>query len=116
MNVKIKDAIIVGMLPAVLEGLLIHYADPTTSNWILVQSILFWFTCGFTVYLIEVGLHKVISGILFTVFLSLPWYIAEPVSKNKPEHLLPLIMTSIIMGLLIGLLSKKLNAMNKKNE
>jgi hypothetical protein len=58
MKVKIKNAVIVGLIPAILEGLLIHFADPTTSNWVLIQSILFWFSCGFVVYLIDIGLNK----------------------------------------------------------
>jgi hypothetical protein len=114
MNAKIKNAIIVGLIPAILEGLLIHFADPTTSNWILIQSILFWFSCGFVVYLIDVGITKIISCIIFTVLLNLPWYISLSIGNGKSEHLVPLIISSIIMGLVIGLVSKKLNKTNYK--
>ncbi|MDF1612566.1 hypothetical protein [Stygiobacter electus] len=114
MNVKIKNAIIVGLIPAILEGLLIHFADPTTGNWVLIQSILFWFSCGFVVYLIDIGLNKIISCILLTVLLNLPWYISLSIGSGKLEHLAPLFISSIIMGLVIGLVSKKLNKMNDK--
>lgn len=109
MNVKVKNAVIVGLIPAILEGLLIHFADPTTSNWVLIQSILFWFGCGFVVSLIDIGFNKIVSCILLTVLLNLPWYIALSIGNDKLDHLVPLIISSIIMGLVIGLVSKKLN-------
>jgi hypothetical protein len=114
MNAKIKNAIIVGLIPAILEGLLIHFADPTTGNWVLIHSILFWFSCGFVVYLIDVGINKIISCILLTVFLNIPWYISLSIANGKIEHLVPLIISSIVMGLLIGLVSAKLNKKSEK--
>ncbi|NOU20082.1 MAG: hypothetical protein HOO91_21200 [Bacteroidales bacterium] len=116
MNVNLKNASIVGIIPAILEGILIFSVEPTINLWLLSQAILFWFTCGFVVYLVDVGLPKIISGILFTMFLSLPWYIAESVSKDKPEHLVPLILASIVLGIIIGIASKKLNKTNEKNK
>jgi membrane protein implicated in regulation of membrane protease activity len=114
MNIKNKNAFIVGMIPAILEGLLIHFADPTASNWILIQSILFWFSCGFVVYLIDFGINKIISCILLTVLLNLPWYISLSIGSGKIEHLVPLIVSSIVMGLIIGLVSKRLNKSDDK--
>lgn len=109
MSAKIKNAILTGLVPAILEGLLIYFADAITSNWVLLQSILFWFGCGFVVSLIDIGLSKIVSSILLTILLSLPWYIALSTGAGNPDHLAPLIISSIIMGLVIGLVSKRLN-------
>ena len=105
---KIKNAVLTGLVPAILEGLLIYFADPNATQWIFIQSILFWFSCGFVVYLINLGSNKIISSILLTVFLNLPWYISLSISIGKYEHLAPLVISSLIMGLIIGLTSKKL--------
>ncbi|MBA3705147.1 MAG: hypothetical protein H0W84_04415 [Bacteroidetes bacterium] len=114
MNRKIKNAIIVGLIPATLEGLLIYFADPNTGSWILIQSILFWFSCGFVVYLIDLGINKIVSCILMTVLLNIPWYISLSIGSGKPEHLVPLIVSSIVMGLIIGVVSKRLNKSDEK--
>lgn len=108
MKTTIKQASVVGLLPAIIEAILIYFVEPAINKWILVQAVLFWFTCGFTVFLIDIKISEIFKSVLFTVFLNLPWYIAESVSKEKPEHLIPLIIASIIQGLVIGLLSKKL--------
>jgi hypothetical protein len=108
-NAKIKNAVIVGLVPAILEGLLVYFTAPTTNNWILIQSVLFWFSCGFVVYLVDIGLNKIVNCVLLTILLNLPWYIALTVGSDKIEHLVPLIVSSIIMGLVIGFVSIKLN-------
>lgn len=102
---KIRNACLVGIVPAILEGLLIYFTDPSASNWVLVQSILFWFGCGFAVYLVDIGSSKILNSMLMTVLLNLPWYIALTIVANKPEHLIPLIVASLIMGAIIGLVS-----------
>jgi hypothetical protein len=113
-NLKIRNAVLVGIVPAILEGLLIYFADPETSNWVLVQSILFWFSCGFVVYLIDIGPKKILSSILLTVFLNIPWFIALSVVASKPDHLMPLVVASVIMGTIIGFVSSRLNRRIKK--
>ncbi|MBI3134663.1 MAG: hypothetical protein HYZ14_08335 [Bacteroidetes bacterium] len=115
-TLKIRNAFIVGAVPAVLEGILIFLADPEASNWIVIQSIFFWFTCGFVVYLVNIGYRKILVSLLLTVFLNIPWFIALTVVANQPDHLIPLLVASIIMGTLIGLLSAWLNKpMQKSN-
>ena len=109
MNRKIKNAIVVGLIPAALEGVLIHFADPSADHWMLLQSILFWFGCGFVVYLIDLGINKILSCITLTIFLNLPWYISLSIGSGKPEHLIPLIVASTIFGLIIGVVSKQLD-------
>ncbi|MBS1506605.1 MAG: hypothetical protein JSS79_08170 [Bacteroidetes bacterium] len=113
----LRNALLVGSIPALLEGILIYVVEPTVASWLLLQAVLFWFSCGFIVHLIEVGLPALLHGIVFTVFMNIPWYIAESIGKNKPEHLLPLIIASVVMGIVIGFVSGKLkkNVKNKIN-
>ena len=114
-----KSAFFVGIVPALMEGILIYSVEPTINGWILFQAVLFWFTCGFTIHIIDIGFPRILHGIIFTVFLNLPWYIAESIVKNKPEHFMPLVIASILFGTIIGIISKKLknkisNEMNVK--
>lgn len=106
---KIKRSAIVGIIPAILEGVMILSVEPTIDRWVLFQATLFWFTCGVTVHIIDLGFPRIVHGILFTVFLNLPWYIAESIVKNKTEHFLPLVIASIVFGIIIGWTSKKLS-------
>lgn len=106
---RARNAVIVGLIPATLEGLLIYFADPLAGKWILTQSMLFWFSCGFVVYLIDFGSKRILTSILLTILLNIPWYIALTVVANKPEHLIPLIVSSLIMGAIIGFLTSRLD-------
>ncbi|MGB4820242.1 MAG: hypothetical protein WBP33_14125 [Saprospiraceae bacterium] len=106
---KLRNATIIGLVPAFLEGLLIYFADPKTDHWVLIQSVTFWFSCGFVVYLVEIGTKKIPTSILFTLILNIPWYIALTVVANKPDHLVPLIVSSIVMGAVIGFFSVWIN-------
>jgi hypothetical protein len=108
-KLKIRNAIIVGLIPATLEGLLIYFADPLAGRWILIQSMLFWFSCGFVVYLIDFGYKRILTSVLLTILLNIPWYIALTVVANKPEHLIPLIISSLIMGTIIGIATSRLD-------
>lgn len=112
-STKIRNAFLAGILPAILEGLLISFADPEASNWVLAQSIIFWFGCGFVVYLADIAPNKVVSSVLLTVLLNVPWYIALTVVANQPDHLIPLVIASLIMGTVIGLTSIWLNRKSK---
>lgn len=103
---KIRNAAIVGFLPFVLEGILIYSVEPNTDIWLLLQAVLAWFSFGFVVYLIDKGNKVVLNSIWLTILLNIPWYIAESVVKNKLEHLAPLIIASIVMGVVIGIASK----------
>jgi hypothetical protein len=108
-SLKIRNAIIVGAIPAILEGLLVYFADPLVGKWVLIQSILFWFSCGFVVSLADIGYRRIPVSILLTVLLNIPWYIALTIVANKPEHLIPLIISSIVMGTIIGYTSSRLS-------
>jgi len=108
-KVRIRNASIVGIIPATLEGLLIYFADPLAGKWILIQSMLFWFGCGFVVYLIDLEYKRILTSVLLTILLNIPWYIALTVVANKPEHLIPLIASSLIMGTFIGFVASRLD-------
>lgn len=106
---KITKAFITGAIPAFLEGLLIHFADPQAGNWLLLQSVLFWFSCGFVVFMATPDKKKVLVSVSLTLLLNIPWYIALTVIAHKPEHLLPLIISSLVMGLIIGFVGSSLS-------
>jgi hypothetical protein len=108
-KVKIRNAVIVGLLPAALEGTLIFLVEPKTNSWIMIQAILAWFSFGLVVSLIPKGKRVVFNSIVLTVILNLPWYIAETVVKNTPEHFIPLFIASIVMGGIIGFATKLLD-------
>jgi hypothetical protein len=111
---KLFNATLTGLTPALLEGLLIYFADPKCGHWMLIQSMLFWFSCGFAVHLIDTGRRKIVTSILLTVLLNLPWYIALTVTAGNPNHLIPLVIASIVMGTIIGLISGWLNSKHKR--
>ncbi|PJZ25619.1 hypothetical protein CH352_17140 [Leptospira hartskeerlii] len=91
---------------AALEGILIRVADPTTSTWILLQSILFWFSCGLVVSISNTGLPKWIGSILLTEILTAPWLIALVIIPEQYSHLVPLIVVNTLFGAVIGGLNK----------
>jgi hypothetical protein len=106
---KIRNAAIVGVVPALLEGLLIYSVEPQTSLWVIARSVLAWFGFGFVVYLIDKGQKVMLHSVLLTVLLCLPWYIAETVGTGTPEHLAPLVVASVVMGAIIGLVCRRLS-------
>jgi hypothetical protein len=103
---KIRKAALVGLVPLLLEVILIYAVDSQTESWILIQSGLAWFSFGFVIHLINKSKRIVLNSVLLTIILNLPWYVAESIAKNMPEHLIPLIVASIIMGTIIGFVSK----------
>ncbi len=105
-NIRLRNAFLIGAIVAILEGLLVFSADPTASAWILVQGMLFWFSCGFITTLVEIGFSKMFSSILLTELLNLPWYIALVVIPKQYSHLIPLIIASLIFGGIIGFLNR----------
>ena len=111
---RILHSTITGIIPAILEGVLVYSVEPTINIWILFQGVLFWFTCGFVVHLINSKNHRILTSIVYTVFLNLPWYIAESIVPNKIQHLLPLFIASIVLGFVIGFVSMKLHRREEK--
>jgi hypothetical protein len=103
-----KNAVIVGSICAAAEAALILLADPGTDRWVLVQSLLFWFGGGLAVFMADSGLGPLLHGVVLTVLLNTPWYIALSIAPGKWAHLPPLVIASVLFGCLIGYLKKKL--------
>lgn len=103
-----RNAILIGLLCALLEALLLLGTDPGIDRWVLTQSLLFWFGCGLVVYMADSGLPALLHGVLLTLLLSLPWYIVLVIAPGKLTLLPPLVIAGIVFGLLIGFLRKKL--------
>lgn len=101
-RIRLRNALIVGIVAAALECLLISFADPNASRWILIQAMLFWFSCGATVSVAEIGTSKLLTSILLTELLNLPWFITLVVIPGNYSHLVPLIVASLIFGSIIG--------------
>jgi hypothetical protein len=108
MSQQVKSALIIGIIPAILEGLLIYFFDSKASKWVIIESMFFWYSAAMIIYLIELPISELVKSILFSLVLATPWFIQEVFIFNNLDHLLPLIISSGIMGLIIGLISKKL--------
>lgn len=103
---RIRNGLLVGLLPAALEATLILLVEPTVDKWVLASAILAWYGFGFIVALIEKGNRVVLNSIWITLVLNLPWYIVESVGKNQPDHFAPLVVASLVMGTIIGFACK----------
>jgi hypothetical protein len=52
----------------------------------------------------------VLSAVLLTVFLNVPWFIEEAIRPGRYDHLAPLLVASVVSGVVIGLVSRKLSS------
>lgn len=105
---KWKNGFLVGAVVAALEGILLRAADPGATFWVFAQGLSFWLFCGLVIYMTETGLPGILNGILLTVLLNIPWYIALSVIPGKPGNLIPLLIASLLFGTLIGWMSQRL--------
>lgn len=118
MNYKIYQAILVGIFPATLEAILLTLFDSNVVIWTFFQACFFWFSCGFVIHLVEIPniTSFLIKSIILSVFMNVPWFIALAIVPNQIKMLIPLIVSSIIQGILIGLISKFSNKLTLVNE
>lgn len=100
-------AVAAGAFCALIEAGIVYTAEPSISGWLLLQGILAWFSCGVLVVLAESGLPPILHSVFLTLLMNSAWFIAESIAKQKPEHFLPLVAASTVLGLCIGLLRKK---------
>jgi len=105
---KLLKASIVGTILGMLEGLLIVFGDPTATNLILLQSVIFWFGAGIIVYISDTGWTIYKHSVFIILLLNIPWYINLTLIPNKLEHLPPMIIVSIFFGLIAGYITSKL--------
>jgi len=98
----IIKALLIGIVLGLLEYGILVSARQKLSVWIYIQSVLFWFTCGFMIGMVDSSLPAYLFGALLAVFLNLPWYINLSILPKQYGHLVPLIVSSIILGAVGG--------------
>jgi hypothetical protein len=104
---RIAYGLAAGALAAAADGLLIAVADPGATGWVIAQAMLFWATAGLAVVISESGLGDVAHGILGTLLLSLPWYVALALAPGRPEMLPPLLVMGVAFGAGFGLARRR---------
>lgn len=108
-TLHIRHAALVGLALALVEGLLLYLAEPGGSRWVLLQSVSFWFGCGCVLHLLHLVPNRWLSALLVCLLLNIPWYIALTVVAGHMEHLLPLLMATLLMSGLGAWLSQRLH-------
>ena len=88
----ILNSILIGLTLGLLELAILVAAKQKLGLWVYLQSILFWFTCGFMIGLIDSPFPAYITGALISVFLSLPWFINIIIIPKDYKHLAPLVI------------------------
>ncbi len=96
---------LVGLLLGALEGLILLLSRQKLSFWVYAQSIIFWFACGVMIALVELPMPSLASGVLVAVLLNAAWYINIAVIPKQYAHLVPLIIASVLLGV-VGSLAK----------
>jgi Na+/H+-dicarboxylate symporter len=91
-----------GAVAASIDIGMILAVEPSISPWALLEVALFWVPAGWFVVATNSGLGRRAHPILITMLLASPWYIVESFAKGKPEHLPPLMIVSIVFGVLFG--------------
>jgi hypothetical protein len=97
------QAILIGVVLGLLELALLVSSKQKLGFWVYAQSVIFWFTCGFMIGIIDSPLPPYVTGAMIAVFLNLPWYINISVIPKQYGHLAPLIIASIILGIIGGI-------------
>jgi hypothetical protein len=98
----IVQAILIGIVLGLLELALLASSRQKLGFWIYTQSIVFWFTCGFMIGIVDSPLPAYVTGAMIAVFLNLPWYINLSIVPKQYGHLAPLVVASIILGIIGG--------------
>ncbi len=107
----ILKAVLIGIVLGLMELGIIFSARQKLDFWIYVQSALFWFTCGFMIGIVDSPLPAYVLGAILAVFLNLPWYINISIIPKQYSHLVPLIVSSILLGAVGGGLKTLLSTM-----
>lgn len=102
-----RNAVVIGLVCAFLETVLLMSFEPNWNAMLILQSDLFWFGCGVTVYYLRFKHSHILISILFTILLMLPWLVLFSIAPKKYDHIIPLLVASIIMGTIIGLLKRR---------
>lgn len=106
----IVQAILIGIALGLLELVLLAGSKQKVSFWVYTQSVVFWFTCGFMIGIVDSPLPAYATGALIAIFLNLPWYINISIIPKQYGHLAPLVVASIVLGAIGGLVKMLLSA------
>jgi hypothetical protein len=98
----IISAIFIGITLGLLEWGILAASKQKLGVWVYVQSIVFWFTCGFMIGVVDSPFPAYVSGALISVFLGLPWFINISIIPKDYKHLAPLVIASLILGSIGG--------------
>lgn len=102
-------AVSIGIILGFLEWVILLASRQKLQFWIYVQSVLYWFTVGVMIGIINLPIPSFVSGALIALFLTLPWFINISIIPKQYKHLLPLILSSILLGALGGFLKTLLS-------
>lgn len=90
-----------GLVAGALDVALILAVD-STAIWDSVEAFLFWLVAGWVVVCSDSGLGHRLHGVVVSVLLNLPWYIALGPAVKQVAHVPPLIVMSVLFGLGFG--------------
>jgi hypothetical protein len=102
-----KLGVVAGVVAGVLDVVLIAVADASAGGWVMAQSFLFWSVAGWLVVVSPSRFGPLLHGVVVTVLLNLPWYVAFGPGAGHWEHVPPLIGMSAVFGLGFGVVRKK---------
>lgn len=100
-------SVTIGLVLGFLEWLIIFASRQKAAFLIYVQSVFFWFTCGVMIGLIDLKPYY-LSGPGIALFLCMPWFIALSIIPKQYNHLVPLVVSSLILGLIGGFIKSAL--------
>lgn len=99
--------VVAGVVAGVVDVVLITVADASAGVWVMMQSLLFWSVAGWLVVVSPSRFTPVLHGVVVTVLLNLPWYLALGPGSGHWEHVAPLVGMSVVFGLGFGVVRKK---------
>ncbi len=105
------QAVLIGIVLGALELVILASSKQKLGIWVYAQSIVFWFTCGFMIGIADSPLPPYATGAMIAVFLNLPWYINISIIPKQYGHLVPLVVASIVLGIIGGVVKMLLSTL-----
>ncbi|MGI0015550.1 MAG: hypothetical protein ACREBU_19210 [Nitrososphaera sp.] len=105
------QAILIGIVLGALELAILASSKQKLGVWVYAQSIVFWFTCGFMIGIVDSPLPPYATGAMIAVFLNLPWYINISIIPKQYGHFVPLVVASIVLGIIGGFVKMLLSTL-----
>jgi hypothetical protein len=104
---KITNGIIAGLILAVIDVLLVYFADPNWTISVLLQVFIAWFGIGFVVVNSETRHNPFVHSLLITLLLVLPWIILYSTHPYEITHGIPMLVQAVIFSIVLGYFKKK---------